>query len=83
MWRRSQYTSHDLQSFLKSPSLVRGMSRFRKLSRQREIRQFFPDIETQTDEGGRSMELGKKPVLMFLITSKCFITVDVGMALAS
>lgn len=30
----------------------------------------------------RSTELGKKPAAIFLITSKCFITVNVGMVLA-
>ena|GEM_PF-5352427 len=29
------------------------------------------------------MERGKKPAVMFLITSKCFITVRVGIVLAN
>ncbi len=31
----------------------------------------------------RSTERGKKPAVIFLITSKCFITVSVGMVLAN
>ncbi len=40
---------------------------------------FFPVVETRTDKEKDLRNAGRSPQRYFLITSKCFITVSVGM----
>jgi len=63
----SQYTSHEWQSFLKSHGLEGSMSRRGNCHDNAVAESFFQLL---------------KPAAIFLITSKCFITVSVGMVRA-
>jgi len=67
----SQYTSHEWQSFLKAHGLEGSMSRRGNCHDNAVAESFF-----------QLLERGKKPAAIFLITSKCFITVSVGMVRA-
>ena len=78
----SQYTSHEWQSFLKSHGLEGSMSRRGNCHDNAVCRKFFQLLKRERIKK-RSTERGKKPAVIFLITSKCFITVSVGMVLAN
>jgi putative transposase len=77
----SQYTSHEWQSFLKSHGLEGSMSRRGNCHDNAVAESFFQLLKRERIKK-RSTERGKKPAAIFLITSKCFITVSVGMVLA-
>lgn len=78
----SQYTSHEWQSFLKSHGLEGSMSRRGNCHDNAVAESFFQLLKRERIKK-RSTECGKKPAVIFLITSKCFITVSVGMVLAN
>ncbi len=74
----SQYTSHEWQSFLKSYGLEGSMSRLDNCHDSAVAESFFQLLKRERIKK-RSTEHGKKHAAIFLITSKCFITVSVGM----
>lgn len=78
----SQYTSHEWQSFLKSHGLKGSMSRRGNCHDNAVAESFFQLLKRERIKKG-STERETKPEAIFLIISKCFITVSVGMVRAS
>lgn len=77
----SQYTSYEWQSFLKSHGLEGSMSSRGKCHDNTVAESFFQLLKRERIKK-KIYGTREKPAAIFLITSKCFITVSVGMVLA-